>query len=1030
MKSFLQRIPLLLLCITVVSAEPPGVDQSLEFLVQPSGTKFIRWHGKPGRTYFVQVSDPADQLNSWRFKPLIETGNDEPISHQVLGTAEKGFFRLKFSDQPTSDPDGDDFDADGLSNWDEVSVHGTDPMEWDTDHDGCSDREEIAAGTLPLDPALFPVKVTHTSPDQLVANGMAYGHPSGQPLLLYLNKELPASVTTLGGSWLSEAHVSPNVPAPGNTIILPGRKAIAFIPSGGSFKTWNDVANDTPTYLITFDSQTTGIPNLVPLHGTFTITSPEGSAGHGPWAGEKNPGRDYIDADASQPIRAKWSEPLDPATLIPGNVTLVADNGTVIGTTVSFDYGRDANLMTITPLQALAAATRYTVTLGTGFHNLTGKAHAAAHSWSFTTRPVRPAPRGIGPFVTSVSPADFSFGIALPLSISIIFSEDMAPATLIPENIRIRGWLGNVLPGTFTYTAATRTLVFQPAQPFTARTYFSVEFDHEKILNLPASGGPSQLQDTGNSVFSTAAQNAANPGGNAGGNAGNAAPAPTALEPLRLHYTWGKLFFPPGGGSSNGSPALPYIPPSGCFVDIKLTDKMAVPTFNTLPPNADAVQIDESGDIAPATTVMVTPNFVPGTVEAENFAEKKKNGIFILPTAASSPPGMTYLVFRKTPPEEGSSAPDTVEYLGPFGTQVEARCATADGRGPQTLYFVPVPVERKILGTQTALWNLLEADFAKALPGQRMDLTVQDKYLNLYGPPQTTIDTFEWPSADLGKTFKEFYVVSHVLNYQDILPADLAQQEIKFYRTKGGDTLAAKATFQIKIAGTVSGAAEAIGNIRIDQPTSTFDLEIGAEKVMNAPDNAWNVVPMFGLFSTTAGNYSPGVKFNGSVVTPQGWTEGTWNYVQLIKSRRNYTYQGGVNTHRGDGNTLKLDTTYPYGNTYPTNGIIPADDKCSDTPRDPLTGSPPPNQQSTPRTQIEVHEAFEAFIMFQPSGQDSRYVPLRRAKWQWGGTVNSSNNWTPVAGPESPNSDPDGDEHFDHPQWTDNTISDTEIANP
>ena len=150
------------------------------------------------------------------------------------------------------------------------------------------------------------------------------------------------------------------------------------------------------------------------MNGTFTIASPEGSADHGPWTAAVSPGRDYIDADPSQLIRVIWNEPLDPATVIPGNLSLVAEDETVISTTVAFDYDRNANLMTITPGQSLAAATRYTVTLGSGFRNLTGKPQSAPHAWSFTTRPVRPAPNGIGPYVTAISPPDFTFGIAPP----------------------------------------------------------------------------------------------------------------------------------------------------------------------------------------------------------------------------------------------------------------------------------------------------------------------------------------------------------------------------------------------------------------------------------------------------------------------------------------------------------------------------------------------------------------------------------------------------------------------------------------
>ena len=147
MKSHLRRIPLILLCLAPASAEPPGIDQSLEFVVPPSGVKFIRWHGKPGRSYFVQFSDPADHLNTWDFAPTVEGGNDEDISYQVDGTADKGFFRLLHTDEPTTDPHLADFDGDGINNGAEVEILHTNPFTanagLDSDHDGIPDELEM-----------------------------------------------------------------------------------------------------------------------------------------------------------------------------------------------------------------------------------------------------------------------------------------------------------------------------------------------------------------------------------------------------------------------------------------------------------------------------------------------------------------------------------------------------------------------------------------------------------------------------------------------------------------------------------------------------------------------------------------------------------------------------------------------------------------------------------------------------------------------------------------------------------------------
>jgi Bacterial TSP3 repeat len=163
MKSLLHSIPWFVLCIAFVSAEPPGIDQSLELVTPFTGSKFIRWHGKPGRSYFVQVSDPANHLQIWHFATIIEDGNDEDTSYEVDGTADKGFFRLKYTNQvpgPGATLETADFDGDGISNWDEISLYHTDPLNPDTDGDGLPDGWEVAHNLNPNDSSdaasLFP----------------------------------------------------------------------------------------------------------------------------------------------------------------------------------------------------------------------------------------------------------------------------------------------------------------------------------------------------------------------------------------------------------------------------------------------------------------------------------------------------------------------------------------------------------------------------------------------------------------------------------------------------------------------------------------------------------------------------------------------------------------------------------------------------------------------------------------------------------------------------------------------------------
>jgi len=96
----------------------------------------LDWEGIAGRTYFLQHSE---DLVSWQYFPLIESGSDETLGWGFASSDDKFFVRLRYTDEPTIDPDNADFDGDGLTNWQEVAIYDTDSFNPDSDGDGIPD---------------------------------------------------------------------------------------------------------------------------------------------------------------------------------------------------------------------------------------------------------------------------------------------------------------------------------------------------------------------------------------------------------------------------------------------------------------------------------------------------------------------------------------------------------------------------------------------------------------------------------------------------------------------------------------------------------------------------------------------------------------------------------------------------------------------------------------------------------------------------------------------------------------------------
>lgn len=164
------RVLALLLGLSgLTCADPLSPPQAqISITAGSSGTWNLDWQGVSHRVYFMQWS--VDLVN-WSFCPFMNFGS-ELHSRGFNSSTPKLFMRLFYYDDTNIDTleqaMNHDYDGDGVSNMDEITVLGTSPNQFssngtgisdgaqDFDQDGISNADEVALG---LDPG-----VDHTDP--------------------------------------------------------------------------------------------------------------------------------------------------------------------------------------------------------------------------------------------------------------------------------------------------------------------------------------------------------------------------------------------------------------------------------------------------------------------------------------------------------------------------------------------------------------------------------------------------------------------------------------------------------------------------------------------------------------------------------------------------------------------------------------------------------------------------------------------------------------------------------------------------
>ena len=223
----------------------------------------------------------------------------------------------------------------------------------------------------------------------------------------------------------------------------------------------SELTHDT-TYTVTI---TTDVENLngISLQSDFIWSFTTGSPPDvtAPAVNSTDPSNSAISIPINTTVSAIFSEDIDPSTI---DVTTFTVNNGVSGV-VSYDVG--TKTATITPSANLAYSTTYTATLTIGITDLALNPLQTPYSWSFTTGA---APDTTPPTVDSTSPADNETDVPLDSFISVIFSEDMDPATIDSNSLH----LDNGVTSTVSYDAGTRTATLTPSANLDEETTYTL----------------------------------------------------------------------------------------------------------------------------------------------------------------------------------------------------------------------------------------------------------------------------------------------------------------------------------------------------------------------------------------------------------------------------------------------------------------------------------------------------------------------------------------------------------------------------
>ena len=172
----------------------------------------------------------------------------------------------------------------------------------------------------------------------------------------------------------------------------------------------------------------------------------------------------------NSPIRATFSQAMNPGSISAATFTLTAPGAVVVAGTVT--YAASGSVATFMPSANLVPSTLYTATITTGAQNQANppKGVTANFTWTFTTG------TSLGtthPAVISTDPTSGASGIPINQSLTAAFSQAMSPSTINTTSFMLTAPGGAAVAGTVVYSTSGSVAVFTPTTTLASNTLFT-----------------------------------------------------------------------------------------------------------------------------------------------------------------------------------------------------------------------------------------------------------------------------------------------------------------------------------------------------------------------------------------------------------------------------------------------------------------------------------------------------------------------------------------------------------------------------